>query len=297
MSRYGIIFKVIVYCLIALLFVLTIAYSIASPLLSDMIKAIRDTGWQEHLDEITQGFINGDMGLSESVNEFGNSLSAIIVIFRDNSGALVKSIVVFVVFAIVALYILNLANIAYSDVINHYMNSKFRFGFTSNFIYNLKKSALYSLLHLLTKVPLVLIATAVTFFAAYGIMRSSAPILALPVAYTLGILLYSTINVLFMGWVPAIVVDGVSVPKALQSGFEVIGKHFGYSFMNSFMSIFLSGLFVFLCSTATFGAGLLIAIPTAVMFRKILELVLYYSAKQYKFYTNDTTVVEGKLNS
>lgn len=297
MSRYGIIFKVIVYCLIALLFLLTIAYSIASPILADMIKAIRDTGWHERLNDISQGFFNGNVGLNDAVNEFGNSLSAIIVIFRNNTGALVKSIVVFVVFAVVALYILNLANIAYSDVINHYMNSKFRFGFTSNFIYNLKKSALYSLLHLLTKTPLVLIATAATFFTAYGLMRSSISILALPIAYTLGILLYSIINVLFMGWVPAIVVDGEKVPKALQSGFEVIGKHFGYSFMNSFMSIFLSGLFVFLCATATFGAGLLIAIPTAVMFRKILELVLYYSAKQYKFYTNDTNVVEGKLNS
>ena len=297
MSRYGIIFKVIVYCAIALLFMLTIAYSIAAPILEDTVQAIHDTGWNDTIEAFVRAFLNGEQNVSDTFSNIGLSIGQIYSILVNNHVAVVDSIVVFVVFAVVAIYILNLAHLSYSDVINHFMNSHFRFGFISNFIYNLKKSALYSLLYLVTKVPLALVVCTIVFFMGYGLVKSGLLLLALPLCYMVGILLFSLVNVLFMGWVPAIVVDGVPVHKAINAGVDVIGKHFTYSYMNSFMANFLSGLFVVLCAICTFGAGLLIAVPTAIMFRKILELVLYYSAKGYKYYSSDTTVVEGKLNA
>ena len=296
MSRYGIIFKVIVYSIIALLFLLTIAYSIAAPIMSDTVQAIRDTGWSEKIETFIRAFFNGEENISNTFSNIGLSIGQIYSILVNNHVAVLDCIAVFIVFAVVAIYVLNLAHLSYSDVINHFMNSNSRFGFVSNFIFNLKKSALYSLLYLATKLPLMLVVCVIVFFVGYG-LASYSVLLALPICYIVGILLFSLVNVLFMGWVPAIVVDGVPVHKAINAGVDVIGKHFAYSYMNSFMAHFLASIFIVVCAIGTFGAGILIAVPTAIMFRKILELVLYYSARGYKYYSSDATIIEGKLNA
>jgi hypothetical protein len=191
--------------------------------------------------------------------------------------------------------LVSFANIVCSDIINNFMNSNSRFGFISNFIYNLARSALYGLLYMVTYLPATALGLVIVYFVGYGMAKGGALLLALPVCTLLFLIIQSAVQTVFAGWLPAIVAEKNNIAKALVVGPKKLLPHFGYCWMSMFVAFFLGYVFVAICTITTFGIGFIIAFPTAVVFVKILELVLYYNASGYKFYETDKVVTEDSI--
>ena len=294
--KYGVVFKMIAYYAILLLIFVSIAAGILSPIFSEMYAEIQETGVTVQLHQFFDEFLQGDSSLIETFQAIGVAVNSIIDIVVNNNMAVTKGLVVIGVFAILYIYLVSFANLVCSDVVNNFMNSASRFGFLSNLIYNLGKSALYGLLYLVTYLPATACSVAVTYFVGYGLVKGGAFLLAFPACCMTFLVLQSLVLTVFAGWLPAIVVDKKNVAKALVEGPKSILKdHFGYCWMTMFVTMFLCFIFVMISTFFTFGFGFIIAFPTAVVAVKILELVFYFNAHGYKFYETDKKVAEETL--
>lgn len=294
-SRYSIVFKMILYYFVVILVFTVVAFSIIQPIIADVTTQIQDTGIALQIKEFITKFFTGDSSFIETIHAAHKSALEIIEILKANSSAVGKCIAVVVVFLVACIYVINLGKLPFSDVINHFMNSNSRYGFLANFFANLKQSALYSLLYLVTVLPCNLLVFAAVFFLGYGLAQAGHLLLALPLCMLVGLVLYTVRSWLFAGWIPAIVVDHMPVHKALITGTKSLNKIVVPLWLTFFMLLFLSYLFVAASAAFTFGFGLFIAFPTASMLFKVAELVLYYNAHDYHYYVADDTVISRPI--
>ncbi len=290
LSRFTIIFKMILYFSVVALIFLTIAGSVLSPTIRTVNSEIQSTGIVEEFKEGLTKLTKGDPTFTESFQEASAKLELVADIFTNNRTKVIWSIVIVIIFFVVAAYAMTLSYVSYSDIINHFMCSNSRFGFLSNFISNLKKALLYSLMHLLTvSASNLLIAYLLLFLS--GVLLKAIGILTAPIMLILGVLLYALKSTVFAGWLPSIVHDNKKILPAFVHGIRTISERGSEAFLSFVMTHSLSIIFVVIFSFATFGAGLIIAIPTVMMFHRTLELVLFYNANEYKYYVDNERVI------
>ncbi|NCA67222.1 MAG: hypothetical protein EOM87_04060 [Clostridia bacterium] len=291
LSRFTIIFKIILYFVVVMLIFVTIAGSALAPTIRTVKSEIENTGV---FTEFKEGFVKltkGDSDFTESFQRASASLGEIAEIFTNNRTRVIWAIAIVMLFVLLAAYVMTLSYVSFSDIINHFMCTNSRFGFLSNFISNLKRSLLYGLMHLLTvSVSNILIGYFLLFLT--GVLLQAIGILCAPIILTLGVLLYSLKSTVFAGWLPAIVHDNKKVLPALVAGIRTISERGSEAFLSFVMMHSLALIMVIVFSFTTFGAGLIIAIPTVMMFHRTLELVLYYNANEYKYYVDNEKVIK-----
>lgn len=294
LSRFSIIFKMILYFMVVVLIFSTIAGSVFAPTIRAISNDIADTGivadFKEGLTKLTQG----DPTFTESFERASASLDQVADIITNNRSKFMWSIIIVILFFVLAAYVLSLSYISYSDIINHFMSSNSRFGFISNFIANLKRSLLYGLMHLLT---VTLSNWLIAYFLMFltGVLLKSIGIFSAPIIITLGIVLYSLKSTVFAGWLPAIVHENKKVLPAFVHGIKTISERGSQAFLSFIMMYTLAFVTIVLFSFTTFGAGLILIIPTAMMFHRALELVLYYNANDYKYYVDNERVIKKSI--
>ncbi len=290
LSRFTIIFKMIIYFFIVVLIFVTIAGSALAPTIRTVSAEIQETGVVENFREGLIKLTKGDPTFTESFERATDSFENISNIFTNNRARVIWAIVIVVIFVIAGAYAMTLAYVSFSDIINHFMCSNSRFGFLSNYISNLKRSLLYGLMHLMTvSVSNILIGYLLMFLT--GVLLKAIGILCAPIILVIGVLLYSLKSTVFAGWLPAIVHENKKVLPALVHGIKHISERGSEAFLSFVMMHSLSFIMLILFSFTTFGAGLIIAIPTIMMFHRTLELVLYYNANDYKYYVDNERVI------
>ncbi len=290
LSRFTIIFKMIGYFFIVVLIFVTIAGSALAPTIRTVSAEIQQTGFIEDFREGLVKLTKGDPTFTESLESATESFEQIGDIFSNNRTKVVWAIVIVALFIIGAAYVMTLAYVSFSDIINHFMCSNSRFGFVSNYIFNLKRSLLYGLMHLLTvSLSNILIGYLLLFLT--GVLLKAIGILCAPIILVIGILLYSLKSTIFAGWLPAIVHENKKVLPAFVHGIKHTSERGSEAFLSFVMTHSLSFIMIIIFSFTTFGAGLVIAIPTIMMFHRTLELVLYYNANDYKYYVDNERVI------
>lgn len=287
-SRYSVTFKMTGYFLLVLLLLAIIATCVIQPLLAPLVNDLGNIS-KDALSAITSLFRGEDP--STVLTNLGLAWDEMATIFYANKANLVQCIIILGVLLICAVYIVNLSTLTCSDIINNFMNSNSRFGFVSNFLANLGRSAVYSALYLVTILPFNILMYAGVIGIIYAFFTLRLVGLGLILAFWAWLLLVTIRGLLFGGWVPAIVADDVSPIKAISMGFVAIRKVKWNAMMSYLMSHFLAYLLVAFCSIVTFGAGAVLALPAGIMICKVTELVLYYSSKEYRFYVSDETVI------
>lgn len=294
LSRFTIIFKMIVYFSVVVLLFVTIAGSALAPTIRTVSAEIQETGIVENFREGLVKLTKGDPTFTESFERATDSFNHIGEIFTNNRSRVIWAIVIVIIFVICAAYVMTLAYVSFSDIINHFMCSNSRFGFVSNYISNLKRSLLYGLMHLLTvSISNLLIGYLLLFLT--GVLLKAIGIICAPLILIIGVLLYSLKSTVFAGWLPAIVHDNKKVLPAFVHGIKNISERGSEAYLSFVMMHSLSLITVILFSFTTFGAGLIIAIPTVMMFHRTLELVLYYNANEYKYYVDNERVINVSI--
>lgn len=290
LSRFTIIFKMILYFTIVILLFSIIAGSALSPTIKTVSSEISQTGVVQDFKEGVIKLTEGDPTFTESFERATDSLDLVGDIFTQNRSKMIWAIVILAIFFIVAAYVISLSYVSFSDIINHFMCSNSRFGFLSNFISNLKRSFLYGIMHLVTvSLSNILIAYLLLFLTS--ILIKAIGILCAPIILILGVLLFSLKSTVFAGWLPAIVHENKKVLPAFVYGIKTISDRGSEAFLSFVMMYVLAFIMIIIFSFTTFGAGLIIAIPTVMMFHKTLELVLFYNANEYKYYVDNERVI------
>lgn len=293
LNRYALVFKIITYFLIVTLLLGIIAVAILSPILQDVIVQIESSGFFSKVYQGCRELLSGNPHSQETLQEVNNIWTNILNSFTPRM--LTTIIIVLAVLVIVAKFIYSLAYISYSDIINNFMSSNARYGFISNFISNLKRSVLYALLNLVTSFPYDLAVLTIGYFIFIGITKASSFLIALPILMIYLCLVMSLKSTLFCGWLPGIVRDNKKIHVALRESASSVKKIFINTYGIYIAGYFLAAMFVVLSIISTFGAGLIIAIPTVITFFITLESVIYYNATNHKYYINEKTIIEAPI--
>lgn len=293
LNRYALVFKIIMYFLIVTLLLGIIALAILSPALSGVLEQIESTGFFSKVLEGLRELISGNPHSQETLQEVNGIWSSIVNSFTPRVQTTV--LVVVIVFVILTKFIYSLAYISYSDIINNFMSSNARYGFISNFISNLKRSLVYGLLNLVTSFPYDIAVLVSGYFIFIGITKAINFLVALPILMIYICILMSLKSTLFSGWLPGMVRDNKKIHVALRESASSVKKIFINAFGIYVVAYFLAAMFIVLSFISTFGAGLIISIPTAITFFITLESVIYYNATNHKYYINEKTIIQAPV--
>lgn len=294
LSRFNLVYKMVVYFFVIVLVLSALNVSIVAPSVSAVIADIKSTGVLHYLKEGCMQFIRGEGEFSDSFNAMYNSFGEVQNILSGSGSTVVLLITVTLCTILVGAFLLSLSFLPFSDIINHFMNSKSNFDFLSNMVANVKKAAQYALAYTFigfTLSALILYGSMLLFAALF----KTIGLFSLPVVYAAALIAFSLKSVIFSGWLPAIVCDGKGIFRGFAHGLRQIAPHFTGVFWNFMFAHILGVSFVAIFGIVTFGVGFFVAVPSVFMVYRTLELVLYYNAKGYKYYVDKERVVRTSV--
>ena len=256
-------------------------------------EEIKETQIIETFKQASKELLTGDEASLETLNKLTIDWRLVLQSFEDED--LISATIVIAVFFLVTTYLLFLSYFSISDIINEFMMDNAKYGFLSNLIANLGKSALFALLFLAITLPFNAAIFALTYLLYLGLSKLLSFLVAIPFVIIFLLVAFAFQNTVLCCWLPAITRDGLSVVKALKVCFANVKKRFGEAFGLFFTINFLSLIWFYLCVIPTFGAGIIIAVPSVILIKKCTELVFYYNVKGYKYYVEKDQVVQGNI--
>ena len=288
-SKFGLVYKIIVYFLIVVLIVGAIAFAVAHPALQSLLDKVGDAGFIQHAKSGFAKFIRGNEGFSEEFQAAYDSFGELEETLHTAKTEWTKLTVTFFIAFAVITYLLALNCLPFSDILRNFMSSRSEFGFMSNLVANAGRAALYALLFTLivfTSHVAIIVLAVFVFFKLYA----KIGFLAFSVSYLILTLLFALKSTVFAGWLPATVTENVGVIKGFGIGIRAIGRRFMRSFWTFVFLNWILTAVISLFGILTFGVGFVIAIPSAFIMYRIVELVLYYDACGYRYYVDAQTV-------
>lgn len=291
LSKFSLVYKLMLYCAIVVAIFTGIGIGVIVPLTRPLVNGIVGTGFFEHLSETISLFFQGDVNYSTALQNLNNDITAIGAVIQNNYGALTGSIILIVVFFVLAGMFIGLADIPTVDILNNFMTSKSRYGFSSNFIDNIKLSVKYNLVKVLvTLVFDVGILALAVYLTTLIFSVNSLFALFLFVFMAVGI---SAVRQSFTSlWLPAIVADNGKIFASLKYSIVTTTKRFAKFFGTYFIVYLIIASIGILFTLSTFGVGFVFMVPGSMLFTRCLEMVFYYTLNGKSFYTSVDKIVK-----
>ena len=145
-SQFSLIFKIILFVLIIAILLSVIAFSIIAPISKDLRNGIEQVGIGYKFVDYLDASLHGD-NLDEATDALINATTQIDDVLATWGGEMAASIVVLILFLIIFAILYNMGYYTISDIIHNFMSSNSKYGFGANYIANLKKSFVFSVLH------------------------------------------------------------------------------------------------------------------------------------------------------
>lgn len=287
-SNFNIVWKLLAYLMITFLISAIPTFFFIKPILDVVSSAEGFKSLATLVEEFSSNF-----NLNQLIVDFFDQIALAYEVIKQNIKILwVYLVILLFIWIIVINFLRGLYNVTVCNILNYGMSSNTKFHFMSSFVQTFKENCKYQLLYLVTYFPLkfiVYIATLLTFklYGLGGFISVIAPFITV-LTYTI---LYGIINTLFSCWVPLMIVRGYTPVKSLKECFKVVKRRLLKTFSNSF-AVVLTILFVnMFVGVFTFGAGLIITIPTSFLLICAFNMLTYYFCNGLKFYIDSTSVV------
>lgn len=290
-SNGHLIFKIMLYLLVALAIIGGLSFVVAIPIFNLLVNE----RFFMRIGEVYSDFI-GTLDLKSLIMEIGTLAEKLIQILNENIATVFFSaFAVGLILFVLGKMVLNFYTLPSSIVVDYYMSSNVKQSMPSAFAQSFKKNILYQLASVVVLLPLNLGILYLLLFSLKLFKLGGAFIVVSPFIIIIGFtLLVALKNTIFCGWIPSLIVQNCGVFSALKDGFNVIKRRFSQTFANNialvltliFLNVF-GGVF-------TYGVGLIITIPVTILTINIFGLVAYYSANGQKYYLDAYNVMAPK---
>ncbi len=288
LSRSGLLFKILLYDIIVLFVVVG---ACAGVLISEIQYVSQEIGQLDIMTKLAEGlklYLSGnELTIGESLQSFYEATSQAFNIISTNvfNTAYIAIAIAF----IVTRYLFALRTLPTYDIMNRYMEEGSNYFFMSTFVSSFKKSAKFATFQTLFCLPFDVLMFVIGYFLTgflFGVLGILAPFIVIIVIICLIAFRYT----LFFFWAP-LVVRGTPIIKAFTEGLKLGLKNFGDIF--TLMIVYLILMFATLSTLlfATYGVGLLIALPLFFIFLVALALVKYYDVARLRYYVTADTVI------
>lgn len=297
-SRFSLLYKVIAYLLLITIIFSVLGVAAFVPTLKGVISELKNIGIKESLINYVNALLKGDAsGSNITINEAYNNLVISIdkvfhVLDNHDTAVIVASVFLFA-FIILFMYAYHLVYYTTSGVIHAFMSSNSRYGFASNFVANLKKSSLFSVLY----TPLVVIYYLLSIMLIVVLTLVASKIngyFGIWFGYLLSVALLALRRTLFAAWIPAMVVDGKNPIEALKINEKFIQKRFLKLFSYYFTAYMTSIVALAIFTILTAAVATIFMFAAILVIFQVIDMVEYYTYFGYKYYIDDQTVVDPK---
>ncbi|MDE5618693.1 MAG: hypothetical protein K2I79_04325 [Clostridia bacterium] len=287
-NKFTLIYKVLLYMLIAVLIFSAVAVAFLLPTLKIIFSEISDMHIIKNIGQYVTKILNGEVGDGDfaHITQLFNRLAAI---FTDNYNRLVLAFVFIVILYFIFMFLASMCYYSVSDIVNSFMSSASSYPFMSNFVHNFKKSARFALLFTLINIP-IRILFALIVIGLTLLCSLANYLLAAIVCYLTTLITLALSNTMFCSWMPSMIVHNTGVVQGLKSNFRN-KKSFGYMLGVYFAyELFMSAIIIPV-SLFTLGVGGIMLIAASIVIRKTMDLVLYYHDNNLKYYRDRNKVV------
>lgn len=297
-SKFSLVYQLILAVLIALLIFGIIGYAILAPTLSGYVNDIKDleigNTVKDYLSSIFGGS-NMEEGVSQGMTvEYQNLVDLIkqvAEITKSHLGAIWGGIIAVVVLLFLFSVYFYMCMYTVTDTLHAFMSSDSEYGFTSNFIANVGKSIKFSLAYVGMYILWLIIIVGLSLGLGF-LVGAWNNFFGLVVAYFTLILALAIRRSLFAGWMPAYVVSDMTVNESLAANFKMASKTFKDT-LGVYFVLYLSSLLLSVTVGAlTLGFGLFIVLGVTNVLSQAYDMVTYYHFCSKKYYRDSQHVVD-----
>lgn len=292
-SKFSLVFKMMVFLLI-LTFVLAILGSaFFLPILKGLRKDLQDLHVISVVTDYIKAILKGENS-AETYNVLINTFHEISELSKKWDNNIIASVVilVFIIFLFAVFYYM--AYYTVGDILYAFMSSNSKYGFTSNYVYNLKKSFSFAIIY----APVIILYYSLSFIAGLALslwIGKSSAMIGLQVFLFLAFAVLALRRTLFVYWIPNMVIDGKSTIVALNTNFRQLKGKFLRIF-GEYYVVYLSFVVLsFLVSIFTAGVGIIFVYVISWLVMQIMDNVEFYNLKGKKYYIDEQTVVDPKM--
>lgn len=221
-----------------------------------------------------------------SLNFIGSFWAFVTFIANNYVGVLIYYI--FLLFVLLPT-LMNMGKYTVNAMTYSYMSAHAKKSFCTTYIGNFGKAFVFGFFRALFNLVFNL-ATILLFYALVKIPNEGFEY-AMPYIFVIVASLILTMKQLFvMGWAPAMIVCGLSSPKAFGFGIKTTYRRFGVSFATNFV-LYLVSLFLLV----GFGVYSLIAIvPIFAIIMGFAEVIMFFGNHGMKYYIDGDTIISPK---
>lgn len=285
-SKFGLVWIILLYgiTVFALLFAISLPFSL--PLLS----SIKDAGIGGHFNILFDSVLSGET-LPVLFEKIHDIMLALKNMFITDTSAVVNVVMLLVlVLGVFFRFFIGLYEIPLTNVLEGNMSSNARIGFMSCFISKLGKSVKFNLSKMMYTLAYdgLLYLFIFNLFDMFNIsfLKWFAPFIIMVVFLVLIALRYSVIAM----WAPSIVVGQHKIFDGFGFGIKRTFKNFGSVFSTFIIAWTLIIAFNIIVGLFTFCAGLLITVPLSMLLINIINMTIYYSKNNRRYYVDNTVI-------
>lgn len=292
-SRFSLFYKFLLYFGIVMAVFAAIAISSMYYIMRPIIEGVQSMQFFEHIAAAAKSMFSGDLALQNAAfATLGADFEVIKQVFATNKDNVVGALIALVVFLFLGKFFITIGHYPAADVLNNFMNSNSKFGFTSNLIAHLKKAVAYSFVETLIYIPFMLLLGVLLYFVFLGVSKLSI-IFALSFCILLALVLLGLKRSVFAMWLPTYINEELGVFKSLQKAI-IENKHLIIKNWGLFTALnVVAYMFVVLLALVTFGFGALLAYSFITIYYVSVSLVIYYRHNERKYYIDAETVIDS----
>ncbi len=290
-SRFGYVFKILVWILISLLITVAVGCAILIPLGKVIERTTDACMYFDDVARFIKNTVNGSQTLRSAVTAIVPLILSVLGAMCSNVGATVG-----LAFAIVFLYALycfvfGISHYGISDIINKSMESNMKFGLSSSIAMNFKKCCKFSFAKLTISLPIDLIFATIILALFFGLFEYIG-LFVLSIIVPLIIIMCSLRACVFAGWLPRMLRHPEETVYAnLLRSFTFVKYNFAGLFKAYAITFTLIYLLIALLALPTGGLAFIVLPPVYYFMFRTIELVGYCKTQGFSFYTDATTVI------
>lgn len=285
-NKFGLVWMLLLYIVVLAVVLISISMAFIMPIYRIFIEG----GIIEQASSLFSSIMDGESVSRwfEIIREIGTSVTQL---FQENFSLRLNSalwLILVVVFAY--RFLLGLYELPLIAALEGAMSSNAKIGFGGQIISKLGKSCRFTL----AKMLYTILFDAFIMLVMFGLFQLlDVPVISVfaPFFIMLAFILLNALRYTVIAmWAPRVIIDNgkifSSFAFSLNNGFRNFLSIFS-SFLVSWVLIIAFNLFVGLF---TLGAGLLITVPTSMLFISVLNMTLYYGKNGKRYYVDGNVV-------
>ena len=294
-DNFSVTYKQLLYRLVILLIAAGLYAAVCIPFINSLTGSPDYVNLISGIKAFVNNFLEGKISeIGEASAQIKHAFDALLRLVAENREQIAWGIVGCVVIYLVQKFFEGLGNYATTAVINDKMALHANSPFMVTLIHNFKSAALYSLIHS----PISFIYDALCWLGMYFVIFRLLSLILVPLPiqiflYVTAIIVIATVKMTFTSdWMPALIRGKMKQKEAFLYTFDRRRKQSFNVFSNYgvlVLIIFAVNVGGALC---TFGAALLITVPSSYVILVCFECVNYFDREELKYFIDKYTIIK-----